>query len=69
MYTYTSNLSHFASYSIKTSTLVSFDEEKMLLKRLTLYLEKIIKNLKIFSQIDETIETIDLSMFNIIEIE
>ena len=69
MYTYTSNLSHFASYSIKTSTLVSFDEEKMLLKRLTLYLEKIIKNLKIFSQIDETIETIDLSKFNIIEIE
>ena len=69
MYTYTSNLSHFASYSIKTSALVSFDEEKMLLKRLNLYLEKIIKNLKIFSQIDETIETTDLSMFNIIEIE
>ena len=41
----------------------------MLLKRLTLYLEKIIKNLKIFSQIDETNETIDLSMFNIIGIE
>lgn len=69
MYAYTSNLSHFASYSITTSTLVSFDEEKMLLKRLALYLEKIRRNLKIFSQIDETIETIDFSMFNIIEIE
>lgn len=69
MYAYTSNLSHFASYSITTSTLVSSYEEKMLLKRLTLYLEKIRRNLKIFSQIDETIETIDFSMFNIIEIE
>ena len=68
MYSYTSNLSHFASYSIKTSNLISVDEERLLLKRLRVYLYKIVNNLKIFSQLDEDIASMDHEMFHVIEL-
>lgn len=68
MYSYTSNLSHFASYSIKTSNLISVDEERLLLKRLRVYLYKIVNNLKVFSQLDEVIASMDHEKFNVIEL-
>ncbi|MGQ7359188.1 hypothetical protein ACTGW9_04315 [Streptococcus suis] len=68
VYSYTSNLSHFASYSIKTSNLISVDEEKMLFKRLRIYLKRIVNNLKIFSKLDEDVTSMDFSKFEIIEI-
>lgn len=52
MYSFTSNLSHFASYSMMTSNMYGVDEELVLLKRLSIYIKKIYINLIAFSKID-----------------
>lgn len=58
IYKYTSNLSHFISYSSETkSNYDNLDEKFMVLNRLNSYLNKIYDNLKIFSQVSS--ETID----------
>lgn len=68
MYAYTSNISHFASYSITTSNFMSFDEEKMLLKRIRIYLKRIINNLEKFSNINEDNKNYLYSNFYIVDL-
>lgn len=48
IYSYTSDLSHFAAFSLYSSNTTSTEEEEMMLKRINIYLAKMIENLKIF---------------------
>ncbi|WP_428815948.1 hypothetical protein [Lactococcus lactis] len=56
MYSLTSNLSHYASYSMMTSNMYGVDEELILLRRLNIYLKRIYENLMEFSQIGKNID-------------
>ncbi|TDL33488.1 hypothetical protein EVU91_13325 [Macrococcoides bohemicum] len=62
IYSYTSNLSHFAAFSLYSSNTTNKVEEEMMLKRINIYLTKIIANLKIFmSENDLTSSFIEIA--------